>query len=367
VPHQSIYFDGLRAMTLLAGERVPRSPFLPPEWAPQSGVMLTWPHQKSDWKPWLTQVERVFLEIARQISGREKLLIVCRNHAHCCHVRALLQADGVDLRQVAFHTVPSNDVWARDHGPITVVDPSGATLLDFKFDGWGGKYDAALDDRITTRLTARGAFGKISRRPIDMVLEGGSIEVDGSGTLLTTSRCLLNGHRNPHLNRLEIEKRLKALLGIERVLWLNHGYLAGDDTDGHIDMLARFCDPQTIAHIACDDPSDSHYETLKAMVQELRELRTPGGKSYRLVPLPWLKPKYDSARRRLPASYANFLIINETVLVPTYDDPADTEALACLASCFTGRKIIGIPCSTLLLQFGSLHCVTMQFPEGVLS
>lgn len=340
-------------------------PFLPPEWSPQSAVMLTWPHEESDWQPWLNLVEPVFVEIARQVSRRERVLITCRSEAHRRHVADLLQQAGITPDQTRLYVAPSNDTWVRDHGPITVLRNGHPLLLDFVFNGWGQKFAAELDNQVTRHLHAAGAFGDTPLRSLDLVLEGGSIEVDGDGTLLTTSHCLLSPKRNPDLNRSQIETELGRELGVRRVLWLEHGHLEGDDTDSHIDTLARFCDPETIAYVSCDDPGDDHYQELKAMEAELRAFRTAQGQPYRLVPLPWPRPKHAADGRRLPATYANFLIINGAVLVPTYDDPADEEALARLRACFPGRDVIGIPCAPLILQNGSLHCVTMQLPAAV--
>jgi agmatine deiminase len=340
--------------------------YLPPEWAPQSGVMLTWPHKHGDWAKHLPQVEPVFVAIARQISRHEMVLISCYDTKHRTHIENLLVADGVDLRRVILHVVPSNDTWARDHGPITVVCQNEPLLLDFRFNGWGGKYGYELDDAITRKLYDADTFGDTPLQSIDLVLEGGSIEVDGSGTLLTTSRCLLAPTRNPTLTREQLEAHLKELLGLNRILWLDHGYLAGDDTDSHIDTLARFCDRQTIAYVACDDPKDEHYVELKAMENELKVFVAADGNPYRLVALPWPQARLDEEGNRLPATYANFLIINDTVLVPTYRDPADVVALQRIKECFPNREIVGIDCLPLIYQFGSLHCVTMQLPAGVL-
>jgi len=339
---------------------------LPPEWAPQSGVMLTWPHKHGDWATRLPQVEPVFVAIARQISRHEKVLISCYDTKHRTHIENLLVADGVDLRRVILHIVPSNDTWARDHGPITVTCQNEPLLLDFNFNGWGGKYGYELDNAITRRLYAADIFGNTPLQSVDIVLEGGSIEVDGSGTLLTTSRCLLAPTRNPTLTREQLEAHLKELLGLNRILWLDHGYLAGDDTDSHIDTLARYCDRQTIAYVACDDPQDEHYAELKAMENELKTFVATDGNPYRLVALPWPQARLDEEGNRLPATYANFLIINDTVLVPTYRDPADVVALKRIKECFPDREIVGIDCLPLIYQFGSLHCVTMQLPAGVL-
>lgn len=340
--------------------------YLPPEWAPQSGVMLTWPHAFGDWSRRLRQVEPVFTEIARQVALREKVLISCYDRAHREHVGELLQAAGVDMGKVILRTVPSNDTWARDHGPITVVCHGETLLLDFGFNGWGGKYGYELDNQISRKLYLADSFGDAPMQSVDMVLEGGSIEVDGSGTLLTTARCLLAPTRNPKMAREQIEKQLKASLGITRILWLQHGYLAGDDTDSHIDTLARYCDSHTIAYVSCDDPADEHYSELKAMEEELKTLRAADGQPYRLVPLPWPRAKYDEDGNRLPATYANFLIINGAVLAPIYEDPADETALARLRECFPDREVVPVNCLPLIYQFGSLHCVTMQLPEGVL-
>lgn len=347
----------------------PCRPHLPPEWAPQSGVMLTWPHAHGDWAARLDRVEPVFAAIARAVSRREKALIVCYDEPHRAHVAARLKDAGAQTDRLVLAVAPSNDTWARDHGPIAVACGNELRLLDFTFNGWGGKYPAELDNRITETLYRSGVFAPtVALEKPGFVLEGGAIEVDGSGTLLATARCLLAPTRNPTLSAAQLETRLKELLGLTRILWLHHGGLAGDDTDGHIDTLARFCDTHTIAYVRCDDPADEHYEELKAMEAELQSFRAADGRPYRLVPLPWPRARYDEHGRRLPATYANFLVINGAILVPTYDDPAtDEQALACLAACFPGREIVGIPSLALIHQYGSLHCVTMQLPAGVLA
>lgn len=340
--------------------------YLPAEWATQSGVMLSWPHAHGDWAERLQQVEPVFIEIVRQISLREKVLISCYDREHRERLGKQLAQAGVDMARVILRTVPSNDTWARDHGPLTVLCQNDPLLLDFGFNGWGEKYGYELDNQISRKLYLMDSFGPAPMQTVDLVLEGGSIEVDGSGTLLTTARCLLAPTRNPKLTRAQIERRLQELLGLNRILWLNHGYLAGDDTDGHIDTLARYCDRHTIAYVSCDDPEDEHYTELKAMEAELKNFRTDDGQAYRLVALPWPRAKYHEDGRRLPATYANFLIINDAVLVPTYNDPADSVALARLQPCFPDREIVAVDCLPLIYQFGSLHCLTMQLPQGVL-
>jgi agmatine deiminase len=257
-------------------------------------------------------------------------------------------------------TCPSNDTWARDHGPVTIFEQGQKILLDFVFNGWGLKFAANKDNLITRKLYEKGIFGHDEIRHGGLVLEGGALETDGAGTLMTTTECLLSPNRNPHLTQKEVEELLSEKLGVDRFLWLENGYLAGDDTDSHIDTLARFCSQDTIVYVQCPDKADEHYEALKQMEQELQAFRTRDGESYNLVPLPWPSPCYAEDGHRLPATYANFLIINGAVLVPTYRVPEDATALEVLTACFPSRKIIGIDCRELIEQHGSLHCISMQ-------
>ena len=339
----------------------PTSRRLPAEWEHQSAVQLTFPHEGTDWAEVLDEVLPCFIEIAETISRYQQVLIVCREASA---TRALLKnAIQTNLLLVECH---SNDTWARDHAGITILDEvNGPKVLDFMFNGWGLKFPADKDNLITTCLAAKGVFNA----PVEhggIVLEGGAIESDGQGTLLTTSECLLSPNRNPHLSQQEIEAYLTSHFGLERVLWLHHGYLAGDDTDSHIDTLARLCSPDTIAYVRCPDPQDEHFDALQKMEAELRSFKTSTTLPYHLVPLPWPDACFDSDGNRLPATYANFLIINGAVLVPTYGVRQDAEALAILAQVFPQHEVIGIDCRPLILQHGSLHCVTMQFPTGVI-
>lgn len=339
----------------------------PAEWAPQDGVQLTWPNDRGDWAPYLQQVEPVFVAIARAVAQRQRLLVSAYDVAHCNAVAERLRAAGVDMHRVSLYAVPADDTWARDHGPIGVYAADGtARLLDFVFDGWGGKYAADQDNAINARLAAAGAFAA-PVTPVELVLEGGGIETDGAGTLLTTTSCLLAPTRNPQFTQAQLEARLGELLGVDRFLWLTHGHLEGDDTDGHIDTLARFCSADTIAYQGCDDPHDVHFPALSAMAAELRGFTRRDAAPYRLIELPWPRAKYSGDGRRLPATYANFLIVNGAVLVPVYNDPADAAALAALGKAFPGHEIVAIDCSALILQYGSLHCVTMQLPRGTLA
>ncbi len=339
---------------------------LPAEWETQSGVMITWPHRLGDWAAGLAAADPAFAAIAAAISRHEAVHITAADAEHRRHIEELLDRHGAERTRVRIAIAGSDDVFVRDHGPITVLTDSGPLLLNFRFNGWGGKYRHAQDDALTRALAAQGWFGATPTLDVDLVLEGGSIESDGEGTLLVTQSCLLAPSRNPTLTPAEIEERLRMELGAKRVLWLHNGYLAGDDTDGHIDTLARFCDAQTIAYVQCPDRGDEHYAALKAMEDELKALRTAGGAPYRLAALPWPAAKLDADGERMPATYANFLIINGAVLVPTYADRADAQALQVLATCFPGRAVIGIDCLSLIHQHGSLHCATMQLPQGVI-
>lgn len=341
-----------------------QSLFLPPEWYPQNGVMLTWPHENSDWINLLDEVESCFILIANEILKEEKVLIICPDPASVAsRLDSSLQENLMLVR------LDSNDTWARDHGAITVLVDGSPVLYDFQFNGWGLKFPAYLDNQLNTQLYQQNVFAKGVgyKNQMNFVLEGGSFETDGKGTLLTTSECLLSVNRNQSMSKEEIEAYLIKTFGIQRILWINSGYLAGDDTDSHVDTLARFCNEKSIAYITCDDPSDEHYSHLKLMEEELRSFRTTEGDPYELIPLPMADYVEDETGSRLPATYANFLIINNKVLVPFYSTEKDEIARISLQKAFPDRKVIGIECSSLIKQHGSLHCVTMQFPAGVLA
>ena len=336
---------------------------LPAEWEEQDGVLMAWPHAETDWKPVLARVQETSARLIAEASHHARVLLVTNTPNEVRH--ALRQMPAL-LDRITFCSIPCDDIWARDFGPITLCENNRPILLDFEFNGWGRKHKAALDNTISKKLKEQGFLCDTPLRSLPMILEGGSIESDGHGTLLTTTSCNLNPNRNPHMTRLDIELAFQRFLGVSRVLWLNHGYLAGDDTDGHIDMLARFAPHDTLLYQACDDATDEHFTELAAMATELKSFKTLSGQPYRLLALPWPSPKHDGTGQRLPASYANFLILNGAVLVPVYDDPHDAHALDVIGKAFPGRKIIGIDCSALILQHGSLHCVTMQLPQGVL-
>lgn len=341
-----------------------RQTVLPAEWYPQSGVQLTWPHEGTDWAPVLPQVERTYLKMAYEIASREPLLIATP-HAEALRRRLTEQLPARAMRRITLLEMPTDDTWARDHALLTLLTSMGPRLLDFTFNGWGEKY-AHEHDNLIARRTASALRGEYEK--IDFVLEGGAIESDGAGTVLTTSQCLLAPHRNQPLQRHDIEARLKQHLHAERILWLDHGHLSGDDTDGHIDTLCRFCPLDTLAYVQCTDPEDEHYTDLKAMETQLRTFRTLDGRPYRLIPLPMAAPQYDDDGQRLPATYANFLILNGAVLLPTYGTPElDIQAARALQTAFPRYTIVGLDARTLILQHGSVHCCAMQFPLGVMT
>lgn len=336
---------------------------LPAEWEPQSAVLIAWPHAGTDWAERLASVEITYLALAAAVTRFQPLIIVVADTALEDHVRALLGNAGVDLSKVRLVQAPYDDTWLRDSGPITLkADNETFQLTDFRFTGWGGKFGAEQDDALIGGLVQAGVFGDASHKRIDWALEGGGIESDGDGSLLTTWRCLVQRH--PEQSREEMSEILVGSLHAARVLWLDYGYLEGDDTDAHIDTLARFAPGHRIVFQACDDTLDPHYDELKRMATELAALRTAADQPYELYPLPWAKPVRDDDRR-LAASYANYLIINDAVLVPAYGDQADDEAARIIGSAHPGREVVQIPCRPLIWQNGSLHCITMQLPAGL--
>ncbi|WP_178244335.1 agmatine deiminase family protein [Phocaeicola faecicola] len=332
--------------------------FLPAEWHPQSFIQLTWPHQGTDWSYMLDEVEECFLNLAREIASRQPLLLVAPEFP-----KAL---ENFEFKENVFYVeCPTNDTWARDHGFISLLnEQEEVRLVDFCFNGWGMKFAACKDNLINSQLVKGSLLNGTYQNCRNFVLEGGSIESDGEGTLLTTSLCLLAPNRNDTLDKQEIEDYLKKSFNLKQVLWLDHGYLAGDDTDSHIDTLARLCPDHTICYVQCTDTEDEHYMELKKMEEQLKEFRTLDNEPFRLLGLPMPEAIFDEDGERLPATYANFLIMNDAVLYPTYDQPENDRKAACvLQEAFPGKEIVGVDCRALIKQHGSLHCVTMQYPR----
>lgn len=337
---------------------------LPAEWEAQSAVLLAWPHADTDWADRLTDVESTYTALISAIT-RYQVAVVCVADASLrADAEARLRDAGANPDRLRFVEITYDDTWLRDSGPITLSDGKHFQLTDFRFTGWGGKFEARRDDDLVRGLIARDLFVPAAHRRIDWALEGGGIESDGDGTILTTWKCL--HQRHPQASRAQIDDMLRNSLEARRILWLEHGYLEGDDTDAHIDTLARFAPDRAIVYQGCDDPDDPHFTELGAMADELAALRTSDGEAYRLHALPWARPIHDGGRR-LAASYANYLIVNGAVLIPAYGDTADDAAARVVASAHPGRTIEQIPCRPLIWQNGSLHCVTMQLPKGVLA
>jgi agmatine/peptidylarginine deiminase len=330
--------------------------YFPAEFEPQSFVQLIFPHSQSDWSEYLEEARTCFVNIANAVARYQPCLIVCDDVE-------LVKSYFTSQENLIFVPYQTNDTWARDCSALTVIDEEEGEplLLDFTFTGWGGKFDAGRDNAMSSSIA--DVYGAPMEK-INLILEGGGVESNGNGSLLTTAECLLNPNRNPHLDKKGMENELKKHFGVEQILWLNHGYLAGDDTDSHIDTLARFIHTDTILYVKCDDQNDEHYEALKQMEEELKALRDIDGEPFTLIALPMTQPIFYDGER-LPATYANFLIINDAVLLPVYNDPHDAEAIAICEKAFRGRNIVPIDCSVLIRQHGSLHCVTMQFPEDV--
>lgn len=337
---------------------------LPAEWEPQDAILVAWPHADTDWADRLDSVESTYISLVAGIARFQPAIVLVGDESAGQRARELLESNSVDLARVRFLQVPYDDTWLRDSGPITLKSESGFILNDFRFTGWGGKFEASLDDQIINELIKRQLFVAAAHRHIEWALEGGAIESDGAGTILTTWKCL--NLRHPEQTRDQINTVLLDTLAAQRVLWLDHGYLEGDDTDAHIDTLARLAPNDAIVFQACDDPDDGHFAELGTMRDEIAALRTIGGKPYTLHPLPWPQPILDNGRR-LAASYANYLIVNGAVLVPAYGDDVDDDAARAIGLAHPGREIVQIPCRPLIWQNGSLHCVTMQLPEGVLA
>ena len=341
----------------------------PAEWEPQSAILIAWPTADTDWAPRLGEVEDTYIKLVAAITRFQPVVVIVSDDDVEAYAEARLRSNRIDMAHVHFVHANYDDTWLRDSGPITLRNGERFTLLDFRFTGWGGKFEASADDQLVRELDAQHVFANATRDEIPFALEGGAIETDGAGTLLTTWECLRLRH--PHATREELTAKLSGWLHQQRVLWLDHGQLEGDDTDAHIDTLARFAPDDAIVFQACDDASDSHYTDLKAMADEIAVLRTADGKPYRLFPLPWAQPILDvgadGQERRLAASYANFLIVNGAVLMPSYGDPADAGAAEVLAQAFPGREIVQVDCRPIIWQNGSLHCLTMQLPQGLLA
>lgn len=338
---------------------------MPAEWESVRGVLLAWPHAATDWAYMLDEVRGCYGRIIDALSAVTDVYIVGPESPDSAVI-----ASAARPGRIHYIDIPTNDTWIRDYGPLAVRRNGKVMPVDYRFDGWGLKFAAALDNGVTSTLAERGFFTEKPLNRLSFTLEGGSIESDGDGTILTTSRCLLSPNRNGAHSRAEIEAELHRTLGAERVLWLENGGLDGDDTDGHIDTIARLVPPgDTIVYAGAHDRNDSDYKSLAAMASELRTLRRADGNPYNLIELPQPAPIYDdNDGSRLPATYANFLIVNRTILMPVYDQPlSDMTARMALQAAMPDYDIVCIDCRALIRQHGSLHCATMQLHPDVLA
>lgn len=345
---------------------------LPAEWATQSGIQLTWPHENTDWAPYLDAITDTFIQLAREIARQEKLIIAARNPEEVERILRQHIPEG-HIKNIRIFECYNNDTWARDHAPLTLMPADAKThnagepmLLDFKFNGWGEKFEWQHDNCITRSLFEQQAFNGNIKSYKQFVLEGGSIESDGKGTIMTTSFCLLAPNRNQPMNQNDIEHSLINYFNARRVVWLHHGKLVGDDTDGHIDTIVRLCPNDTIVYQGCDDKEDEQFTDFKLLEDELRKLSTLNGESYKLLKLPMPDAIFDGGQR-LPATYANFVILNRSVIVPAYRQKnKDTEAARIIKQAFPDKEVVCIDATTVVRQHGSLHCLTMQYPCGVI-
>jgi agmatine deiminase len=335
---------------------------MPAEWEPHEATWLSWPHKEASWPGAFDSVPGIFVEITRHLTESELVRINVADEDFAERVRALLRAGGVTLDAVRFHFNPTDDAWVRDHGPIYVVrDVNGKrerAIIDWGYNAWGDKYPPyENDDVVPTRIAAE--MNESLFTP-GIVMEGGSLDVNGRGTLITTEACLLNPNRNRRLNRAQIEQYLKDYLGVTDILWLGEG-IAGDDTDGHVDDLTRFVAPDTVVTVIEDDPQDENYQPLVENYERLLRMKDQDGNPLRVVKMPMPGPVWFDDQR-LPASYANFYIANKSVLVPTYRHENDAKACAILQELFPDRRVVGVDCTNLIWGLGSIHCVTQQQP-----
>jgi agmatine deiminase len=337
---------------------------MPAEWEPHAATWLAWPHNRDTWPEQLPQVQAIYVQLMAALQNHETVNLLVNDAAAAAQVRRLCIAQGLTENNVVLHLCPTVDAWLRDSGPIFLISTTSTTqaqaLVDWRFNAWGGKYPEMLADNALPPWIA--AWLGLPRFQPGIVLEGGSIDVNGRGTCLTTEQCLLHPNRNPSLTRTDLERYLHDYLGVRQVIWLGEG-IAGDDTDGHVDDMARFVNPSTVVCALTDDPQDVNYATLQDNYYRLQAATDQDGHPLQVLPLPMPGPLW-AGDKRLPASYANFYIANGVVLVPTYDHARDQVALAVLQDVFPDRRVIGIPCAPLVWGLGAIHCITQQQPAS---
>lgn len=335
---------------------------MPAEWEPHAGTWLAWPHNTETWPNDLPQVQATCVQLIEALQAHETVHLLVNDTATATQVQALLAQRDIPMSQVMLHVYPTVDAWLRDSAPIFVTSEANSSaplaVVDWQFNAWGGKYPEMFPDNAIPQYVA--AQHHLPLFEPQVVLEGGSIDVNGLGTCLTTEQCLLNPNRNPHLQRTEIERYLRDYLGVRHTIWLGEG-IAGDDTDGHIDDIARFVGPRTVVCALTDNPDDVDYAVLQENYRRLQTARDQNGRQLEIIPLP-MPGRVGPPEEPLPASYANFYIANGVVLVPVYHHPNDAVALQILSECFPTRRVVGVACEALVGGFGAIHCVTQQQP-----
>ena len=330
----------------------------PAEWEKNCAILVAMPHENTDWQYIIDEVTECYINLIKAFTSKGLTAIVVSPDSN--NTRSSLS--GIDNSKIIYFDAETNDTWTRDYGPITVEKNGSLIIEDFKFNGWGLKFAACNDNLVTEKLCKGRLVTAPRENRLGFVLEGGSLESDGKGTLLTTARCLESPNRNGDLTRKQIENKLTEWLGIERFLWLEHGALEGDDTDSHIDTLARIAPYDTIIYTGCQDKNDSHFDELTKMKLELENFVTEQGNRFNLVELPLPSPIYDEDGLRLPATYANYLVTPQAIFMPTYNQPLnDSTAKGILEAVFE-KEVITVDCTPLIKQHGSLHCATMQIP-----
>jgi agmatine deiminase len=335
--------------------------YFPAEWERQRAILITWPHRHSDWVTQLTRIEKTYLEMAIHIAHYQPLIIMAYDHSHAEHIKERLTTN-CHMDNIQILVIQTNDTWIRDYGPISTYHGNTLDFHDFGFNAWGGKFSYNHDNQVTEQFIKQCAWENVSVKKNTFILEGGNLETDGHGTLLTKRQCLCDPKRNPGMSEDQIKTILQNTLSIKKFLFLDHGDLEGDDTDGHIDILARFCNPHTICYTAPANDHDHNARELKKMEAQLKTFTDCAHNPYALIPLPCPTPIYDTHQKQFAANYTNFLIINDAVLIPTFHDPADDIALERLGACFPTRKMIPIDARVLVKQGGTIHCATMQIP-----
>ncbi len=332
-----------------------------PEWYPQSAVLIAWPDQHTDFATILDSIEKTYVDVVSAITRYQTVIIAVRDQQLKTHVIKRLATHQINPSQVIYVIIAYDDIWVRDIAPIAVQHNHSTQLLCFQFNAWGNQYPCHDDARFAQRFAA----SQVLQAPVktsNLILEGGAFDSNGLGELLTTASCIYD-HRRNQLDKSSIQQKITKALNTDRLIVLEHGQLVGDDTGGHIDTLARFCSSDIIAYTSCDNSNDVHYQSLKQTLNQLKQLRTAQNKPYKLIALPLPSTIFNNDQQQLPANYANFLIINNAVLVPQYRDPNDTTAINRLGKCFPQRDMIPIDSLHLISQFGSVHCMTMNYPQ----